>query len=80
LLTLKGPIGFVDKTMSVYRAHSEGVWSKKSNAQKIGGMLDLYNALEIEGLYKSLDALRAARNSWVTKLIKYAEELESRSR
>ncbi|MDD2272157.1 MAG: glycosyltransferase [Desulfuromonadaceae bacterium] len=46
LNALHGPIGYIDKTMSVYVVHRGGVWSMKSRQDHAVAMIELFEALD----------------------------------
>lgn len=43
---LKGKIGYIDEVMSVYREHSGGVWTSRSQVEKFQALLDVREIVE----------------------------------
>ena len=54
-------VGFIETPMSVYRVHKDGVWSKKTQIEKLKEQLDIipaYDALTNMAFHKEFDQLK----------------------
>ncbi len=40
-----GKIGYIDEEMSVYRIHSQGVWSSSSRSKRLGNVIEMFRLL-----------------------------------
>ncbi len=75
LHALKGKIGFIDETMSVYRRHPDGLWWESAkninNLHLIHGMKELKFYIHVQKLVGSKNqTFKKTYNSFVEKLIK----------
>jgi glycosyltransferase involved in cell wall biosynthesis len=42
-----GQIGYIDEILAVYRIHSEGLWSKQDQIQKLESLISLYESMNV---------------------------------
>ena len=63
LAAQRGPVGYLDEVMGVYRVHSGGVWSRLGTIQRLEGILGFYRQLgaALGPRYRALLRRAAAR-------------------
>lgn len=67
-LCARGPLLFIDETLSVYRQHLQGTWSQESSERKVKATIELYDRVEKRFGADGLTKMRQTRKNYYAQL------------